>query len=316
MKPHKQRSATPKPPAMSVEEELAELLADPTLRPSITFLGLRSHTETVPDTDSVSGTESDQPIILYRQNKNKIELVSDTEAVSGTTSVSDTQTVSDTSSVSDTVPVPVKTSVFGIPKRTFSPPKPEVEIPKPRVAPPRKPKAKGVPRYERPKPALARQVQDGHSHSEHAMYTTLWDAGEPFSHEARVFTMGFGAMSRIVRLSLNNCRLNIRSLIRKLAVEEVKAAECEKKIGKTYLIYNSNAILRRRKSAGFEWVIRTRGVAFVDPKTGLPLLPEEDDSVSDTASVSDTNSVSGTNSVSDTVSIPASGTETVGVLIK
>ena len=102
------------------------------------------------------------------------------------------------------------------------------------------------------------------------MYITLWDAGEPYSPEARIVTMGFGAMSRIVRLSLNNCRLNIRSLIRKLAVEEWKAAECERKIGKTYLIYNTNAILRRRKSAGLEWVIRTRGVAFVNPKTGSP----------------------------------------------
>ena len=51
-------------------------------------------------------------------------------------------------------------------------------------------------------------------------------------------TMGFGAMSRLVRLSLNNCRLNIRSLVRKLAIEEWKAEECEHKIGKTYLIYS------------------------------------------------------------------------------
>ncbi len=145
------------------------------------------------------------------------------------------------------------------------------------------------------------------------MYTTLWDASEPYSPEARIVTMGFGAMSRIVRLSLNNCRLNIRSLIRKLAVEEWKAAECERKIGKTYLIYNTNTVLRRRKAAGLEWVIRTRGVAFVDPKTGAPMLPEYDDSVSDTNTVSDTETVSGTKSIPDTVSIPVTGTETVGV---
>ena len=66
MKSHKQPTATRKPPVMSVEEELAELLADPTLKPSITFLGLRSYTDQyrilpVSDTDSVSDTESVQP---------------------------------------------------------------------------------------------------------------------------------------------------------------------------------------------------------------------------------------------------------------
>jgi hypothetical protein len=296
---------------MSVEEELAELLADPTLRPSITFLGLRdepetvSDTDSVPDTKSVSDTETVQPVIIYRQNLKKIEAVSDTELVSGT------------ASVSDTVSVPVKSSVFGVPKLDPNAPKPDPALLKPRVAAaPRRLKVQGVPRYERPKPVAARQMQDGHSHSEQAMYTALWDASQPHNSEARIVTMGFGAMSRIVRLSLNNCRLNIRSLVRKLAVEEWKAAECERKIGKTYLIYNANAILRRRKSAGLEWIIRTRGVAFVDPKTGVPMLPEESDLVSDTESVSDTGSVSGTKSVSDTDSIPVTGTETVGVRTK
>jgi hypothetical protein len=284
---------------MSVEEELAELLADPTLRPSITFLGLRdepetvSDTDSVPDTKSVSDTETVQPVIIYRQNLKKIE------------------------AVSDTVSVPVKSSVFGVPKLDLNAPKPDPALLKPRVAAaPRRLKVQGVPRYERPKPVAARQMQDGHSHSEQAMYTALWDASQPHNSEARIVTMGFGAMSRIVRLSLNNCRLNIRSLVRKLAVEEWKAAECERKIGKTYLIYNANAILRRRKSAGLEWIIRTRGVAFVDPKTGVPMLPEESDLVSDTESVSDTGSVSGTKSVSDTDSIPVTGTETVGVRTK
>jgi hypothetical protein len=309
MKSHKQPTATRKRPVMSVEEELAELLADPTLKPSITFLGLRSDTETVPDTNSVSGTEraSDTEtvprIILYRQNQKRTEAVSDTETVSGTSLVSDTNSV------------PVKASAFGLPKLGFGSQKPD-PVPSKTSLAPKKPKVKGLPRYERPKPIAARQVPDGHSHSEQAVYTSLWDAGEPYSQEARVVTIGFGAMSRLVRLSLNNCRLNIRSLIRKLAVEEWKAAECERKIGKTYLIYNTNAILRRRKTAGLEWVVRTRGVSFVDPKTGVPMLPEDDESVSDTKSVPDTESVSGTTSVSDTESVSVTGTDSVGVRAK
>ena len=304
MKSHKQSTASRKPPIMSVEEELAELLADPTLKPSITFLGLRSDTDSVPDTDSVSGTESVRPVIIYRHNQKLSEVVSDTEIVSGTTSVSDTTSVPD------------KSSVFGVPKLSFGIPRPAIDAPKSRPPALRRLKSKGLPRYERPKPIAARQVQDGHSHSEHAMYTTLWDASEPYSAEARTITMGFGAMSRIVRLSLNNCRLNIRSLIRKLAVEEWKAAECERKIGKTYLIYNTNAILRRRKAVGLEWIIRTRGVAFVNPKTGVPMLSEDDDSVPDTESISDTKPVSGTESISGTVSVSVTGTETVPVILK
>ncbi len=310
MKSHKQPTATRKPPSMSVEEELAELLADPTLKPSITFLGLRSDTEivsdtkSVPDTETVSDTETVQPVLIYRQNHKKLEVVPDTE------------TVADTTSVSDTVSVPVKSSVFGVPKLGLESPKPDLDPGKPRAAAPRKPKTKGFPRYERPKPVPARQVQDGHSHSEQAVYATLWEAGTPHSQEARIVTMGFGAMSRMVRLSLNNCRLNIRSLIGKLAVEEWKAAECERKIGKTYLIYNTNAILRRRRAAGLEWVIRTRGIAFVNPKTGAPMLPEAGESVPDTETIPDTQTVSGTNSVSDTVSVLVTDTELVPVRTK
>ena len=304
MKSHKQSTASRKRPIMSVEEELAELLSDPTLKPSITFLGLRSDTDSVSGTESVSDTDSVGPVIIYRNNLKISEVVPDTE------------TVPDTTLVSDTISVPDKTTVFGVPKLGFGIPRPAIDVSQSRLPALRKLKSKGLPRYERPKPIAARQVQDGHSHSEHAMYTTLWDASEPYSTEARTVTMGFGAMSRIVRLSLNNCRLNIRSLIRKLAVEEWKAAECERKIGKTYLIYNTNAILKRRKTVGLEWIIRTRGVAFVNPKTGVPMLSENDDSVSGTESISDTETVSGTKSISDTVSVVVTGTETVRVILK
>src|SRR6185295_16921817 len=104
MRSHKQPTATRKPPAMSVEEELAELLADPTLRPSITFLGLSADTETISDTSSVPGTTS----------------------------------------VSDTVSVPVKSSVFGVPKLGLTPARPDPAPLKPRVTTaPRRLKVKG-----------------------------------------------------------------------------------------------------------------------------------------------------------------------------
>jgi len=126
-------------------------------------------------------------------------------------------------------------------------------------------------RYQRPKPRHAASVQDGHSHIEHHVYESLWETAKPHNHESRVITIGFGAMSNLVRLSLNNCRLNIRSLIRKLAVEEFRQELCPEGVGKTYLIYSPTAVMRRRKAAGLEWIVRTRGVAFVDPQTAQPI---------------------------------------------
>ena len=93
--------------------------------------------------------------------------------------------------------------------------------------------------------------------------------------------------------------MNIRSLIRKLAIEEIGSEDCENKVGKTYLVYNSATVMKRRKAAGLEWVVRTKGVSFIDPKTGARLLPKVGVSVS------------GTESVSDTVSVSVTGTETV-----
>ena len=78
-------------------------------------------------------------------------------------------------------------------------------------------------------------------------------------------------MARLARLSLNNCRLNVRSLIRKLAIEEVGGPKCEEQVGKTYVIHSPAAVLRRRREAGLEWVVRTKGVAFVNPRNGALL---------------------------------------------
>ena len=134
-------------------------------------------------------------------------------------------------------------------------------------------------------------AQDGHSHAEQAVYAALWDGGSPDSDGNRTITIGFGRLSRIARLSENNCRLNARSLVRKLAIEEIGEENSRASIGKTYRVFSYSAILQRRKAAGLEWVLRTKGVAFVRPD-GTPLNDTTEASVS----------------VPHTVSIP--GTET------
>jgi hypothetical protein len=97
--------------------------------------------------------------------------------------------------------------------------------------------------------------------------------------------MGLGRLSKGARLSENNCRLNIRTLVKKLALEEIGAEDSRASIGKTYKVYSYTAILARRRAAGMEWVIRTKGVVFVD-NNGRQLLEPGIASVPPTDSVS------------------------------
>jgi hypothetical protein len=67
---------------------------------------------------------------------------------------------------------------------------------------------------------------------------------------------------RVYRQNLERT-LNVRSLIDKLAVEEIRAENCSSMEGKTYKVYSYSAILDRRRAAGMLYVIRTKGVRFV-----------------------------------------------------
>jgi hypothetical protein len=360
-------------PHLTAEEELAELLSDPTLRPSISFLGIR------PDRDNLSSTGTDSvadlekttdiglagdtlPIgaaqslhgaALYNKDKSTHLPLSSPQSshrngtpfpsISEAVSASDTQT--DRGAVREPIPsrpaaidsstgadsktllpprsdsgslaaaVPVSDSLSGsdtdsdlgdtigavassetpsaaaihvgensaVPPRPFaSPNSGQAQAPAPGTRPAIEFKIEPGdeefledyvrrPRYQRPKARRAKTVEDGHSHAEQSLYLALWEKAKPFNADARVITMGFGTMSHLARLSLNNCRQNIRSLIHKLAVEEIRAEMSSEKIGKTYLIYNQPAILRRRKASGLDWVIRTKGVVFVDPRSGVVL---------------------------------------------
>ncbi|MGA2736876.1 MAG: hypothetical protein ABSG65_05430 [Bryobacteraceae bacterium] len=70
-----------------------------------------------------------------------------------------------------------------------------------------------------------------------------------------------------------NCKINTQRLIRKLALEVLSPYNTPESIGTTYRVYSDEAILQRRHLAGLEWVVRSRGVEFVDPTTGIGILP-------------------------------------------
>jgi hypothetical protein len=103
------------------------------------------------------------------------------------------------------------------------------------------------------------------------LYQALWNAAAAGPAGSRTIVIGWRGMSQLCRMTPKNCKINTQRLIRKLALEVLSPYNTPESIGTTYRIFPSEAILRRRREAGLEWVIRSRGVEFVDPATGNSL---------------------------------------------
>jgi hypothetical protein len=113
---------------------------------------------------------------------------------------------------------------------------------------------------------------DGHSRAEHDVYESLWREATPQFDGTRLITIGMLALARLSGLSESNARINLRSLQRKLAVEEHSTFICENSLGRTWRVFPPEQILSRRRAAGLIWYMkRTLAVVFVDPSTGSQL---------------------------------------------
>jgi len=99
----------------------------------------------------------------------------------------------------------------------------------------------------------------------------LWKTATPESDGTRTIVIGWRGMSQLCRMTPKNCKINTQRLIRKLALEVLSPYNTPESIGTTYRVHSSEAILRRRRAVGLEWVVRSRGVEFVDPATGTPV---------------------------------------------
>ena len=106
--------------------------------------------------------------------------------------------------------------------------------------------------------------------AEQAVYDSMYRAGKPYQGDSRVLTIGLRTLAELSRMAYSNCKANVRSLVAKLALDERPGFSYTD--GRTYIVYSFREILRRRKAAGLTHVIRTRGVAFVDPGTGKEFL--------------------------------------------
>ena len=139
-------------------------------------------------------------------------------------------------------------------------------------------------------------AQDGHSFAEDRLYNALWNSkharGE--SPETKLVAVGWDVMAKLAGMTPRNVRENCFRLIQKLAIEKVHAHSSEQRVGTTYRIFSYTAILRQRREAGLEWVVRNRGgVSFVNTQSG------------------DTVPLEGTVASQDTESVPSKDTETV-----
>jgi hypothetical protein len=117
----------------------------------------------------------------------------------------------------------------------------------------------------------ATQVQDGHSLGEHLILTTLWKdpTAVPVAPSTKRITIGYRTLSEKCRLTVNNCKANLRSLQQKLAIQAIVAPSNSQ--ATTYLVYDFAEIIRRREAAGMTHVIRSKGCLFVNPETGAPV---------------------------------------------
>ena len=116
-------------------------------------------------------------------------------------------------------------------------------------------------------------THDGHSLGEEVLYQALWKAAQPESGDSRTIVIGWRGMSQLCRMTPKNCKINTQRLIRKLALEILSPYNTPESIGTTYRVYSDQNILLRRREAGLEWVVRSRGVDFVDPATGASIMP-------------------------------------------
>jgi hypothetical protein len=116
-------------------------------------------------------------------------------------------------------------------------------------------------------------AHDGHSLGEEVLYQALWKSAAPESADTRTIVIGWRGMCQLCRMTPKNCKINTQRLIRKLALEVLSPYNTPESIGTTYRVYSDSSILKRRREAGLEWVVRSRGVDFVNPKTGQSILP-------------------------------------------
>jgi hypothetical protein len=131
---------------------------------------------------------------------------------------------------------------------------------------------------------------------EHAIYTALWNlGGNPDRRdEFRDVTIGYDRLAAVMGGSKRNVQRLVESLLQKYAIQILRAEDSGIRQGKTYRVYSMTEILRRRRDAGYTWVLRNRSAVeliklstvvkppTVDSLTTVGSLPTVDSKTTET----------------------------------
>ncbi|MSV27187.1 MAG: hypothetical protein EXQ52_00340 [Bryobacterales bacterium] len=120
------------------------------------------------------------------------------------------------------------------------------------------------------------RVQDGHSHVEQMVYQALRERGELQTDGSRRVRIGLSALASACCVSVRRIGLVVRRLILKKTLQVLTPEISAKSQSRSYVVRTEEQILTDRRAQGLEWVMRRRGVEFVDPGTGLPIFSAED----------------------------------------
>lgn len=114
-----------------------------------------------------------------------------------------------------------------------------------------------------PKVHKCHTVQDGHSPAENAVYMLLWSAGKAMNDETKLIQCSISELSQRSGMTEKNVRLMLRRLQDKKTIALAKQPNFTTKAAATYHVYSYKKILRLRREAGLEYVIRNKGVQFI-----------------------------------------------------
>ncbi len=120
-------------------------------------------------------------------------------------------------------------------------------------------------------------AQHGHSSNDQLVYQLLWGQGAPEANGKpgnRLISIGVAKIARLAgTIHERNVPIILRRLIAKQSIEIVRKEISDQSEARLYRVFSYDEILERRRRLGMEWVIRSsRGVDFVDPITGAPLV--------------------------------------------
>ena len=121
-------------------------------------------------------------------------------------------------------------------------------------------------------------VQHGHTPGEHAIYMALWNlGGTPDRRDQfRDVTIGYDRLAAVLGGSKRNVQRLLESLLQKFAIEVLRAEDSGIRQGKMYRVYSMTEILRRRRDAGYTWVLRNRSAVELIKMTTVDTLATAD----------------------------------------